>query len=202
MAQQIYEQDQSFGQVPGADFGPSNMYEQYPHDEHQGLGDLGSYGASVRQAAPKDGDSTERHEKVVKKTPDTITGLDTKGSPPINKERWNPENLKEIDTEVDGSPHPTINQDPTAPAHYTGDPFTDDHRFEQTQAVSEKMSLPTADWDGGGFNTDKTVKENPGTETWHGMENQTSPVTTVPSSTLGSFVSDAAFQQALANYKG
>jgi hypothetical protein len=42
---------------------------------------------------------------------------------------------------MDGTPHPTRHQDIAEPANYRGDVFSDDGRFEQTDAVLEKKDV-------------------------------------------------------------
>jgi hypothetical protein len=66
--------------------------------------------------------------------------------PSIDKRKWTPENVRFLDVEMDGSPHPTVRQDILQKADYQGDAFSDDGRLEQTDAVTEKQKV---DQDGG-----------------------------------------------------
>jgi hypothetical protein len=63
--------------------------------------------------------------------------------PKIDKRKWTPQNVvKRIeDAEMDGSPHPTVEQDIIEPPDYRGDAFSDDGRFDQTDAVTEKQDV-------------------------------------------------------------
>jgi len=78
-------------------------------------------------------------------------------SPKMDKKKWTPENVRFLDVEMSGSPHPTRHQDIAEPAAYkSSDPGDDDGRLEQTRAVTEtqdveKDSNPT---DGGGAHTE------------------------------------------------
>lgn len=63
-------------------------------------------------------------------------------SPKMDKRKWTPENVRFLDVEMDGSPHPTRHQDIAEPAAYkSSDPGEDDGRFEQTEAVTEKQDV-------------------------------------------------------------
>lgn len=114
---------------------------------------------------------------------ETIKLVERSGpSPKMDKKKWTPENLHFLDdvNSKDG-PHPSETQDITQGTDYKGDAFTDDHRFEHTDAVLEKQKLPTSTTFGdAGFNTDK-MKDSGPTKTWSGDSGdgitQANPVT-------------------------
>lgn len=75
------------------------------------------------------------------KIAEALETIDVEGNegpvPEIDKREWTPENLEQrVDTEGDGSPHPTREKDVTEPAD-----FSDDDRFTETEAVLEKQDV-------------------------------------------------------------
>lgn len=60
-------------------------------------------------------------------------------SPKMDKRKWTPQNVRRIDTEMEGSPHPTVEQDIVSGPAYKGG--ADDGRHEQTEAVTEKQDV-------------------------------------------------------------
>lgn len=131
--------------------------------------------ASHEAAKPETGDSTETRESLPNHKNDGTTGLATQPSPKIDKNTWKPNalnengNLKPVDTEGSGSPHPTEHQDAPDKADYDNDDFK-----EQSEAVTESQDLPSAD--DSGYSTERNV-EQPTTDTWSGTEGQAQPVT-------------------------
>jgi len=89
--------------------------------------------------------------------------------PEMDKTRWTTENVTPIDTEMDGSPHPTKEKDILEPIK----PETSDSFLDETDSVTEQQELPSANDDG--YSTDKNT-ETIHTDTWGG-NNGASPVT-------------------------
>jgi len=98
------------------------------------------------------------HEGEALKTVDVDQGPGP--SPKMDKRKWTPENVQYLEEmEMDGTPHPTREQDIAQPAQYEEGVFEDDGRFEQTEAVTEKQDIDkdtqpdpirTNNWPGGG----------------------------------------------------
>lgn len=89
--------------------------------------------------------------QVAAKTAEALETVDvTKGGetplPKMDKQKWTPENVTFIDTEMSGSPHPTEHQDIKEPIDHKADPLEHTRTVTETQDV-EKSSNPT---DGGG----------------------------------------------------
>jgi hypothetical protein len=61
--------------------------------------------------------------------------------PKMDKSKWVPENLKVVDTEMDGTPHPTRRKDVTEPII----PENASDRFEETDAVLERQDVEKAE---------------------------------------------------------
>lgn len=80
--------------------------------------------------------------------------------------------LDPIDTQMDGSPNPTIEEDPTDKADYNKKDFLD-----QTRAVTTTEDLPTGTGlDDAGFEPTRNIPLQD-TKTWSGEKRQTDPVT-------------------------
>lgn len=81
--------------------------------------------------------------------------------------------LEPIDTQMTGTPHPSIEQDPTAKAEYNKDDF-----LAQTDAVTESVELDSAPnlMDDAGF-APGGEEHGPHTDTWSGTAGQAMPVT-------------------------
>lgn len=97
-------------------------------------------------------------------------------SPKIDKGNSGDQNgwsLDPIDTDMDGTPHPTREQDPTAKADFTKDNFLD-----QTRAVTETVELDSAPdmMNDAGF-APGGEEHGPHTDTWTGTDGMAKPVT-------------------------
>lgn len=56
--------------------------------------------------------------------------------------RWTPDNPGPVgDVEMDGSPHPTRQQDIAVTPQYKDSPWEDDGRLDQTEAVTERKDV-------------------------------------------------------------
>lgn len=118
------------------------------------------------------GEALETVELPNKERDTFATGLGDKASPKIDKSKSGDEtgwDLEPIDTQMGGSPHPSVEQDVGTPAKYDKKDFLD-----QTDAVAKQETLPTAD--DSGQSTDRNIKQ-PATDTWSGMDGQTDPIT-------------------------
>jgi hypothetical protein len=82
------------------------------------------------------------------KTVKVDEGSDTP-TPKMDKRKWTPQNVKVVETEMDGSPHPTRRKDILDPADYK-----QDNPFEETDAVLEKQDV------------EKAVETKPTTKGW------------------------------------
>lgn len=128
--------------------------------------------AAIHEAdAPKDGGGAVKRESLP-------TGDDTAlggPSPKIDKKTWKPNalndkgNLKPIDSEQSGSPHPTEKQDVNDGPDYKND------FLEQTDAVTDSQSLPSAN--DSGQSTDRNISQDGQGGTWHTTEGLADPVT-------------------------
>lgn len=119
--------------------------------------------------APRDGGGAVTTESLPTGDDSALGGP----SPKIDKKEWKPNalnengNLKPIDSEQSGSPHPTETQDVNDTPDHTND------FLEQTNAVTEQQSLPTADESG--QSTERNI-EQPSTDTFNN-DGQADPVT-------------------------
>lgn len=128
--------------------------------------------AAVHEAdADKDGGGAVKRESLPTGDETALGGP----SPKIDKKEWKPNalndkgNLKPIDTEQEGSPNPTEKQDVDDKADH-GKDFLD-----QTDAVTETQSLPSAD--DSGQSTEKNLSQESQGGSWHTTEGQADPVT-------------------------
>lgn len=141
------------------------------------------------------------------KTVDVTKGGETP-EPKMDKRKWTPENVTPLDTEADGSPHPTRHQDITDKANYKGGPFSDDDRLDQTEAVTEHGVDVTQ-----GSETKAVPGPASGASTWSGNGNQADPVTSaaldvdknplreILENDFGGFVPSNVVQQAVASHQ-
>ncbi len=120
--------------------------------------------------APRDGGGAVKTETLPKADNSGLGGP----SPKIDKKEWKPRalgdgdgNLKPIDTEQKGSPNPTEHQDVDDTADHSKD------FLEQTDAVTEQQSLPSANADG--YSTDRNIEQT-STDTFNN-NGQADPVT-------------------------
>lgn len=130
------------------------------------------YEAATHQAdAPRDGGGAVKQESLPKGDGKSV------GTGPVPKTdhtRWRPNALNDstntppIDTEMDGSPVPTKEQDVLDTPDYEGDFLRD------TNSVIEQQDLPTADETG--QSTDRNISQDGQDGTW--TEAQNDPVTT------------------------
>lgn len=139
-----------------------------------GYVDTGSYlGAASRTAdAVSDAGGAVKTEDLPTGNEDALGGP----SPEIDKTTWKPNalndsgNLKPVDTQMDGSPHPTEKQDVSDAADHDKD-FLD-----QTDAVNETQSLPSAGDDG--QSTERNIEQpSQAADQWTGTEGLADPVT-------------------------
>lgn len=128
--------------------------------------------ASARTAdADKDGGGAVKREDLPKADDTGLGGP----SPEIDKTTWKPNalndsgNLKPIDTDMDGSPVPTSQQDVTDTPDWEGDFLRD------TDSVTEQQSLPSAD-DSGQSTTRNVTQPSDAADQWTGMDGQADPV--------------------------
>lgn len=128
-----------------------------------------AFDSSVKQAGPvEDAGGAVVHEDLKAGNEDALDGP----SPEIDKGKSGDERgwlLDDIDTEMEGSPHPTREQDVHDEADHTKKDFLD-----QTDAVTENQDLPS-DTESAGFSSEKNI-EQPATDTWS-ESNGTPPVT-------------------------
>lgn len=124
--------------------------------------------------ADRDGGGAVKTEKLPNKENDGPTGLGSEPSPKTDHTTWKPNalndsgNIKPVDTEMDGSPHPTEEQDV-----FNDDPDWEGDFLRDTDAVTEQQTLPSAD--DSGQSTERNI-EQPHTDTFGG-EGQVDPVT-------------------------
>lgn len=129
--------------------------------------------SSTKEAdAPKDGGGAVKRESLP--TGDESALGDP--SPKIDKKEWKPNalnekgNLKPVDAEQEGSPHPTVDQD----VDDTPDPNKD--FLDQTDAVTDHQTLPTAT-DSDAETTERNISQEGQGGTWSTNEGQANPVT-------------------------
>lgn len=152
------------------------------------------------------GDSVEKNESPdMKSNPDEsyASGFGREPTVKLDKDTWNPENLKPIDTDS-GTRHPSELQDINQAADYQGNPFEDDGRFDKTQNLVAQEQLPSAGFDDGGLNRDITVTPNSDTRTWDkdfggdsAVLKQQNPVTP---QTLSHFLSSDQIDRAIRDF--
>lgn len=143
------------------------------------------------------------------KTEDVTQGGETP-SPKMDKRKWTPENVTPLDTEGNGSPNPTRQQDVTDKPDYKGDVYhtSEDGRLDQTKAVLETETLPTETGDagfsdGGERGKGGTFTENNGADpVTSKVDPDKNPVREILESDFGGFVSEAAVKQAIEDFGG
>lgn len=114
------------------------------------------------------------------KTVDLTEGSDT-AFPKMDKRKWTPENVKlRVDTEMEGSPHPTVEIDIAEPANYSGEDF-----LKGTKAVSETQDVTKGSdfssdkahgsWPSSGGKSAVSAVPQPGVGCPHGQDPNTCP---------------------------